>query len=104
MTYKMLEEEYKDISKDLDTYEKYSLNEEGILLFTDYINLMYSNDGSVKKIFGRYSENGMYLIMPNAQFSMTKSKFGESVTENYEALQSQSVGKQIILTKMNRKV
>ena len=35
LTHKMLEEKYKDISKDFDTYEKYGLNEEGILLFTD---------------------------------------------------------------------
>ena len=104
MTYKMLEEKYKDISKDFDTYEEYGLNEEGILLFTDYVRLMHSNDDSVQRIFGRYPENGMYLIMPNASFSMARGTFGGDVTENYEVLQSQSLGRQLVLTKMNRKI
>lgn len=104
MTYKMIEDKYNNISKDFDTYEQYGLNEEGILLFTDFIRLRYPNDDSVQRIFGRYPENGMYLIMPNAHFSMIKGAFGEDVTENYEVLQSQSLGRQLILTKMNRKV
>lgn len=102
MTYKMLEEKYKDISKDFDTYEEYGLNEEGILLFTNHISLTYPNDGSVQRIFGRHPGNGMYLIMPNASFSMTR--FYEEVAENYEALQSQSLGRQLVLAKMNRKI
>lgn len=46
----------------------------------------------------------MYLIMPNASFSMTRDTFGEDVTENYEILQSKSLGRQLVLNKMNRKV
>lgn len=104
ITYKMLEEKYKDISKDFNTYEEYGLNEEGILLFTDYIHLKYSNNNLVQRIFGRYPENGMYLIMPNASFRMTSDIFNKNTTENYEVLQSQNLGRQLVLTKMNRKI
>ena len=104
ITYKMLEEKYKDISKDFNTYEEYWLNEEGILLFTDYIHLKYSNNNLVQRIFGRYPENGMYLIMPNASFRMTNDIFNKNTTENYEVLQSQNLGRQLVLTKMNRKI
>ncbi len=103
-SYEMLEEKYKDISRDFETYEKYGLNEEGILLFTDWIRLTYPHDDSVQRIFGRHSENGMYLIMPNASFSMTTASLSDDVQENYEVLQSQTFGKQLVLTKMNRKI
>lgn len=101
MTYKMIEEEYKDVSKDFDSYEKYGLNEEVILLFTDHISL-YPNNGLVQKVFGRYPGNGMYLIMPIASFRMARGD--GAITENYEVLQSQALGKQLVLTKMNRKI
>lgn len=104
LTYKMLEEKYKDIPRDFETYEKYGLNEEGILLFTDWIRLTSPQDDSVQRIFGRYPENGMYLIMPNASFSMSTGSLSDNVQENYEVLQSQTLGKQLVLTKMNRKI
>ena len=103
MTYEILYEKYKDISKDFDTYEKYGLNEEGIILFANHIRLIYPNNDLVQRIFGRYPESGMYLIMPNASFSMTSSLLNEDTLENYEVLQSQSLGRQLSLTKMNRK-
>lgn len=104
MTYKTLELVYKDIPRDFETYEEYGLNEEGIILFTNYVSLMYSNDDLVQRIFGRNPETGMYLIMPNATFSMTRGILGNSPTENYEVLQSQNLGKQLVLAKMNRKI
>lgn len=104
LSYEMLEEKYKDISRDFETYEKYGLNEEGILLFTDWVRLTYPHDGSVQRIFGRHPENGMYLIMPNASFSMATGSLSDDVQENYEVLQSQTLGKQLALTKMNRKI
>ena len=100
----MIEEKYKDIPKDFETYEKYGLNEEGILLFTDWVRLIYPHNDLVQKIFGRYPENGMYLILPNASFSMTTSPLSDDVQESYEVLQSQTLGKQLVLTKMNRKI
>lgn len=102
-SYEMLEQQYKDISRDAETYEEYGLNEEGILLFTDLVRLTYPHDNSVQKVFGRYPENGMYLIMPNASFSMTTGFVSDDVQENYEVLQSQTLGRQLALTKMNRK-
>lgn len=102
--YEMLENKYKDISKDFDAYEQYGLNEEGILLFTDYVCLEYPLDGSVQRIFGRHPGNGMYLIMPNASFDMSTDMYSKDVIENYEVLQSKSLGKRLVLQKMDRKI
>ena len=105
VTYKMLEEQYKEVYGDLNAYEEYGLNEEAILLFTDYVRLMYPDDDSVQKVFGRNESNGMYLVMPNASFSMTREvSAGDFVTESYEVLQSQNLGKQLVLTKMKRRI
>lgn len=103
-SYQMLEDKYKDVAKDFDTYEQYGLNEEGILLFTDWVRLEYPLDDSVQRIFGRYPENGMYLIMPNASFDMIIGAFSKDVKESYEVLQSQSLGKRLVLQKMDRKI
>jgi len=104
VTYKKLEI-FKNVPKTFDSYEEHRLNEEGIILFTNYVRLIHPNNDSVQKVFGRHPENGMYLIMPNASFSMTKhTSFNGNITENYEVLQSQSLGKQLFLTKMNRKI
>ena len=35
---------------------------------------------------------------------MVTGAFGGEVQENYEVLQSQTLGKQLVLTKMNRKI
>lgn len=103
-SYQMLEDKYKDISKDFHTYEQYGLNEEGILLFTDWVRLEYPLDDSVQRIFGRHPENGMYLIMPNASFDIIIRAFSKDVKESYEVLQSQSLGKRLVLQKMDRKI
>ena len=42
--------------------------------------------------------------MPNASFRMTSDIFNKDTTENYEVLQSQNLGRQLVLTKMNRKI
>lgn len=42
--------------------------------------------------------------MPNASFSMTLGSFGGEITEKYEVLQSQGLGKQLVLIKMNRNI
>lgn len=103
-SYEMLEETYKDITRNFETYEEYGLNEEGILLFTDWIRLTNLNDHLVRRIFGRNPENGMYLIKPNASFSMAIGCSSSNIQENYEVLQSQNLGKHLSLTKMNRKI
>lgn len=103
VSYEMLEEQYGNIDKDNETYEKYGLNEEAILLFTDYLYLNYPKDNSVQRIFGRYPETGMYLIMPNATFDM-RTGSSKAIPENYEVLQSQALGKRLSLVKMDRKI
>ncbi len=102
--YQMLESQYKDVPKNFEAYEQYGLNEEAILLFADWVRLDYPSDGSVIKIFGRFPECGMYLIMPNASFDVSSGLFNVVDRENYEVLQSQSLGKRLVLQKMDRKI
>lgn len=102
--YQMIESKYKDTPKEFDIYEQYGLNEEGILLFTDWIRLEYPLNDSIQRIFGRYPESGMYLIMPNASFDMVVGTFSSDVRESYEVLQSKSLGKRLVLHKMDRKI
>lgn len=105
MTYAMLEEKYKDIPKNDEAYEKYGLNEEGILLFTHYINLLNTNDDNlVQRVFGRYEDNGMYLIMPNASFELKRGSFGVDISRRYEVFQSQNLGKKLVLSEIKRKI
>lgn len=104
MSYEKIAEKYGNVVKTPEDYEKYGLNEEGILLFTDYIHLRYVNDGLVKKIFGRDQNAGLYLLMPNASVSMEVASSTSKDEKKYEVLQSQSLGKQLILAQMNRKI
>ena len=100
-SYEMLNEAFGHVSKNHESYEKNGLNEEGIILFTDYVYLKYKKDGLVQRIYGRCPENSMYLIMPNAAFDMY---IASRSSENYEVLQSRSLGKRLVLEKMNRKI
>ena len=102
-SYEEFEEKFKDIPKTQEDYKKYGLNEEAILLFTDRIILKYKNDGLIERVFGRWPETGMFLIKPNATFTMATS-FSEDEPETYEVLQSKNIGKQLVLTKLNRKI
>lgn len=103
LSYESLEEKFKNISKNSKTYEEYGLNEEGILLFTNSINIKYEDSNLVKRIFGRFPDTGMYLLKPDASIIMTPS-FGDKIEEKYEVLQSKTLGKQLVLNKMNRKL
>ncbi len=103
MTYETLREKYKSVTDDFKLYEEYGLNEEAIVLFTDYVELQSANNELVQKVFGRYVDNGMYLIMPNAQFTLTRYTV-EPIKEDYEVLQSRNVGKRLVLTRMDRKI
>ncbi len=102
LNYEMLEKEFKDIPRNQEAYKEYCLNEEAILLFTDWVRLNYPGDNSVQKIFGRCPETGMYLVMPNATFTMAPGT-NQETWERYEVLQSQNLGKELVLSKMNRK-
>ncbi len=103
-TYEMIADKYKDIPKNFETYEKLGLNEEGILLFTNGIYLNCSEGNSVQRIFGRYPEIGMYLIMPNTTFHMTPDMDFYNNKRCYEVLQSKTLGKHLVLTQRHRKV
>ena len=102
-SYKLLAEEDKDIKKTAEAYEAYGLNEEAILLFTDFISLT-PNDNLTQNLFGRCADTGLYLLMPNASIDMKIASHCDEDKENYEVLQSQSLGKRLILAKMNRRI
>lgn len=104
MSYESLIEEYKNIDRTPETYEKHGLNEEAILLFTNYLRLRYGDDGLTERIFGRFANTGLYLLMPDASVSMTIASHSDEEAENYEVLQSKSLGKQLVLAKMNRNI
>lgn len=100
-SYDMLEERCKDLPKDEETYKTYHLNEEAILLFTEHVYLTYKNNELVKKVFGRVPSHGMYILKPGAMVTMMPSNHQE---ETYEVFQSQSLGKQLVLSKLDRKI
>lgn len=90
-------------AKDSKAFEKYGLNEEGILLFTENINLKYVNHDLVQRILGRYPETGMYLLKPGSTITMSTTTYPK-VEETYEVFQSQNLGKQLVLSKLDRKI
>ena len=121
MTYKTLEEYIKTnhIPSDFDSYESNGLNEEAILLFTNNVWLVIDDETKVDKIFSDEGpgyvlgdrpiyQEGIYIVKPNALFEMglapnEKGKCGSiDKLESYEVLQSQNLGKRLILSKMNR--
>lgn len=98
-----LEEKFKDVPKNAESYEKYNLNEEGILLFADCIRIKYENTELVQKILGRYPGTGLYLVRAGAIFTMS-TMFSQEKRETYEVLQSENLGKQLIIAKLNRSI
>ena len=100
ISYEELVEQYNIVPRTLEDYERAGLNEEGILLFTNYVNIG-SNDGKqLERIFGRDMHTGLYLLRPNDSISMSIDTYNRK--ENYEVLQSQKPGKKLILAKMKR--
>lgn len=104
-SYKMLEEQFGNVHKDFDSYQEHGLIEEAVLLFTEYVNLIYPQNNYVERIFGRHYNTGLYLLKPNASFYMATDLNPKGiVNENYEVLQSQNLGNRLILQKMDRKI
>ena len=104
MSYESLADEYRNVPRTEQDYERYGLNEEGILLFTNYVRLRSNNDNLTHRLFGRQVDTRLYLLMPNASISLTVNSFADEFkTENYEVLQSQSLGKQLVLAPMKRR-
>lgn len=103
VNYEMLKKIYKNVKKNEESYEKYGLNEEALLLFTKNVRVL-NKDNLVKRIFGRYSENSLYLVMPNASFGVTTDTLKTTPDEKYEVLQSKKLGKQLVLAKMKRNI
>ncbi len=99
----MFKERIKDIPKTEEDYIKYGLNEEAILLFTDYINLQ-PKDENIQKLFGRSPETGMYLLLPNATFEAYTDCTHRINKETYEVMQSKNLGHELVLTKLKRNI
>lgn len=87
--------EDRHLDKDLD--------EEGILLFTDYVNVSYDKDlPLVKKMIGRWPEYAGFILLPGAELEMNFPAYEEKSTNHYEVLESGSKPKQLYLTKKDR--
>ena len=100
VSYERLADMYENAVRTDEFFQNYNLNEEGILLFTDYVRLKYK-DNLTQKLFGRTPGTGLYLLKPNASVSMYV-RSGQK--EYYEAIQSQNLGKRLVLAKMDRKI
>lgn len=98
-----VEERCKLAKKDINVYDEYCLNEDGILLFTNFVNLKHKNPKLVETVFSRYPDTGLYLLKPHATITLS-SAYGIPIEETYEALQSKNLGKKLILTKLDRKI
>ncbi len=93
-----LKEELKNVVSLFGNYEKIHLKEEAILLFTNHINLKYSDAKLIRKVFDSGNGNDLYLLRPKATFTMTS--ISSANEENYEVLQSESLGRQLVLAKL----
>lgn len=100
--YETLNNKYGDVQKDFETYESLGFNEEAIILFTDNVKVSYPQNGLIEKIFGRFPETAMYLLMPNATLDMYSQLLNGENSEHFEVLQSKRLGKQLALTKQGR--
>lgn len=105
-SYEMLKEEFRDIKKTVEEYIKYDLEEEAILLLTQFVYVNFDkSDNRVKNIFGRTPECGLYLLKPDAQITMKADLYDDwKETSEYEVLQSKSLGKRLTLQKFDRKI
>ena len=100
ISYEELAEQYNIVPRTMEDYERAGLNEEGILLFTNYVNVE-SNDGKhIERLFGRDKHTSLYLLRPSDSIRMVLPS--DRLIENYEVLQSQKPGKKLILAKMKR--
>lgn len=100
--YETVFETYKDVPKTMEDYDRFGLNEEAVLLFTNWVEIKYKNEELVKKLLGK-KEVALYLLKPNAEIIMKPALF-DTPEEDYELLQSNNVGKRLVLQKMNRKI
>ena len=100
---KYMEEHH--ISNTEEDYERFGLNDEAILLFTSNVNLKFDRENSelIERVFGRVIGTGGYILLPNANFQMAiSSYYDKNRYEDYEVIQSSSLGKQLYLTKKDR--
>lgn len=97
--------DYNYVNKEFDFVSKSNINkyssliEEAVLLITDYVYLI-NHDDKVKKIYSRCPETGLYVVEPNAQFTMRSPDYS-FIKHDYELLQSRNAGKRLILSRMD---
>lgn len=103
LTKEDVEERCQEIKSDIDLYDEYCLNEDAILLFTNFVNIKSINPKLTETVFSKHPDTGLYLLKPGATIILS-SAFGIPVEETYEVMQSKNIGKQLILTKLDRKI
>ena len=97
--------EENNISNTEEDFKRFGLNDEAILLFTSNINLKFDKENSelIKQVFGRVIGTSGYILLPNANFKMAITSYkDDNQYEDYEVIQSNSLGKQLYLTKKDR--
>lgn len=95
------QEKCKNIPKNVNSYEKFGLNEEAILLFTSYVEFYTETKELVQVIneedFWGY---GIYLLEPGAIVYLESLFF--SSNKEFEVLQSKGLGKRLSLSFMDK--
>lgn len=94
----------REITKNIkpENYERFSLIDEAILLFTSGVKLDYDypNSSLITQVFGRVEGTGGYILLPSANFEMKLMNNLEP--EGYEVIQSNNLVKQLYLVKKDR--
>lgn len=92
----------EELEAKYDAFNKKDLDEEGILLFTDYVSVDYKRNNKIQRIFGRYPETGAYIILPGTTLEMNFPAYEDKNNNQYEVLESTSKPKQLYLTRVDR--
>lgn len=104
-----LEDFYISHPKSVEMINKYNkplLKDEAVLLLTQNINIkvVAGFEDKVSRIFGRFNETAGYILLPGAAFQAGIHDMNESNIkyENFELIESNGFGKQLVLTKLDR--
>lgn len=91
--------------QDLEDFPESVLTEDGILLFTDYVNINFDDaKHKIERLLGRHPDTGAYLLEKGAELEMSFPACYNDSREQYEVLESESKPKQLYLTKVDRTI
>lgn len=98
-------EELETCRKEEEYSNSYQKDEEGILLFTDYVSVDFQKDSpKVKRILGRFPETGAYILLPTAEIKLSFPAYSDKSECEYEVIKSNSKPKQLYLIRTDREI